>query len=176
VNHGRAAGASIEHPHAQLLAIDFVPPAVEGALRRFQAAGTDLVVEDRGRADRDGALVLQRGDAHAWCGAGSAAPYEVRLAGLGSGARFAETADGELGDLALATRDAVRALTTLLDAPPYNVVVHDAPTRGEAPYHWWVTVLPRTSVPAGFEFGTGVLVETVDPVAAAAQLRAATGR
>ncbi|HWW45163.1 MAG TPA: galactose-1-phosphate uridylyltransferase, partial [Acidimicrobiia bacterium] len=43
VNHRPGAGASIEHPHAQVLALDFVPPAVEAALSRFEAAATDLV-------------------------------------------------------------------------------------------------------------------------------------
>ena len=36
VNQGRAAGASIAHPHAQLVALDFVPPAVSIAVERFQ--------------------------------------------------------------------------------------------------------------------------------------------
>jgi UDPglucose--hexose-1-phosphate uridylyltransferase len=38
VNYGRAAGASIEHPHAQLVALGFVPPAVEHGLQLFAAA------------------------------------------------------------------------------------------------------------------------------------------
>ena len=176
VNHHREAGASLDHPHAQVLALDFVPPAVVEAVARFERAGADLVVADHRRADRDGTLVLRRGDAHAWCGAGSSAPYEARVAALETGARFADAHDDELRDTALAVRDCLRRLTVLLDGPPYNVVVHDAPTRGDSSYHWWVTVLPRTTVPAGFELGTGVLVETVDPRRAAEQLRAITDR
>jgi UDPglucose--hexose-1-phosphate uridylyltransferase len=176
VNHRREAGASIEHPHAQILALDFVPPAVEQAVARFEAAGTDLVVADHARANRDGTLVLRRGDAHAWCGAGSSAPYETRVAALGTGTRFADADDDELGDTALAVRDCLRRLTAVLDEPPYNVVVHDAPTRGDPRYHWWVTVLPRLTVPAGFELGTGLNVETVEPRAAAEQLRAVPGQ
>jgi hypothetical protein len=34
--------------------------------------------------------------------------------------------------------------------------------------------VPRISVIAGFEFGSGVLVNTVDPLAAAEELRAVT--
>jgi UDPglucose--hexose-1-phosphate uridylyltransferase len=174
VNQGREAGASIEHPHAQVLALAFVPPAVEAAVTRFQAAGTDLVAGDQIRAEADGGLVLQRGEAGAWCSPGSAAPYEIRVAARGGGTRFAAASDDELVDTALVVRDCVRRLNRLLDGPPYNVVVHDAPTGGDERYHWWVTVLPRLSVPAGFELGTGVLVETVDPRDAAKQLRAVT--
>jgi UDPglucose--hexose-1-phosphate uridylyltransferase len=172
VNHRREAGASIEHPHAQVLALGFVPPAVEAAVSRFEAAGTDLVVDDQTRAEAAGGAVLRRGAAGAWCSPGSAAPYEVRVATPRAGARFAEARDDELAETALAVRDCVLRLDVLLDGPPYNVVVHDAPTRGDEPYHWWVTVLPRLSVPAGFELGTGVFVETVDPRDAAEQLRA----
>ena len=50
VNHGKAAGASIEHPHAQVVALDFVPPFVEHVLDRFAAAQRDLVA----RCDRRG--------------------------------------------------------------------------------------------------------------------------
>jgi UDPglucose--hexose-1-phosphate uridylyltransferase len=173
VNHGRAAGASIEHPHAQVLAVDFVPPAVEAAVARVRAADTDLVADDRARAEAADGLVLRHGDTAAWCSAGSGAPYEIRVAARDTGGRFAETDDADLAATALTVRDAVRRLAVLLDQPAYNVVVHDGPTSGAERYHWWVTVLPRLSVPAGFELGTGVAVETVDPRDAAKQLRAA---
>lgn len=173
VNHRREAGASIEHPHAQVMALDFVPPAVEAALARFRAAGTDLVADDRARAETGGGLVLRRRETAAWCSRGSAAPYELRVAAREAGPRFAATGDDALVDTALAVRDGVRRLNHLLDGPPYNVVVHDAPAARGARYHWWVTVLPRLSVPAGFELGTGMLVETVDPRDAAERLRAA---
>jgi UDPglucose--hexose-1-phosphate uridylyltransferase len=174
VNQGREAGASIAHPHAQVVALDFVPPAVDEALARFAAAGDDLVRADHGRAEREDGLVLARDGVAAWCGPGSSTPYEVRLAALGAGARFATATDAELTALALALRDSLRRLAAVLDDPPYNVVLHDAPARGEPRYHWWVRVLPRVVVPAGFELGTGVLVQPVDPRDAAAQLRSAS--
>ncbi|HSO94788.1 MAG TPA: DUF4921 family protein, partial [Acidimicrobiia bacterium] len=171
VNQGRAAGASIAHPHAQVLALDFVPPAVEAARARFRAAGTDLVADDAAHADAAGGLVLRRDDVAAWCSSGSGAPYEVRVTARDAGARFAETRAADLQATALVVRDCVRRLTALLDGPAYNVVVHDGPTSGSEGYHWWVTLLPRVSVPAGFELGTGLAVETVDPRDAAERLR-----
>jgi UDPglucose--hexose-1-phosphate uridylyltransferase len=173
VNEGRAAGASIAHPHAQVIALDFVPPAVEAALARFAAADADLVTDDHGRAVEADGLVLARTHATAWCGLASSSAYEVRVAAPDRGPRLAAATDTDLEDVALTLRDVLHALGSLLDDPPYNVVVHDAPTQGNAPYHWWVRVLPRVAVAAGFELGTGVLVETVDPARAAAEVRAA---
>src|SRR5262245_28900334 len=46
VNHRRAAGASIAHPHAQVVGLDFVPPGVETIRRRQEGSSTDLVDAD----------------------------------------------------------------------------------------------------------------------------------
>lgn len=171
VNEGRAAGASIAHPHAQLIAVDFVPPAVEAALARFAAADTDLVLADQRRAVTIDGLVLSRAQTTAWCAPASSSAYEVRVAATDGGSRFATSTDAEIEDVALTVRDALRALAAALDDPPYNVVIQDAPADGDAPFHWWVRIVPRVAVAAGFELGTGLLVETVDPSRAAATLR-----
>jgi UDPglucose--hexose-1-phosphate uridylyltransferase len=173
VNEGREAGASLAHPHAQVVAVDFVPPAVEAALARFSAADADLVVEDHARAAAAESVVLTRSAAVAWCGAASSVPFEVRVAALGAGPRFGAATDDELAGVALAVRDGLRRVGIVLAGPAYNVVVHDAPTPVETRFHWWVRLIPRVVVPAGFELGTGVLVEPVEPRQAAAQLRAA---
>jgi UDPglucose--hexose-1-phosphate uridylyltransferase len=66
INHGKAAGASIEHPHAQVIALDFVPPFVDGMLDRFAAAHRDLVHDalDEARAQN---LTIADDDAACWC-------------------------------------------------------------------------------------------------------------
>jgi UDPglucose--hexose-1-phosphate uridylyltransferase len=169
VNHGRGAGASIAHPHAQLLALDFVPPAVTVAAERFATLGADLV-----RADLDEAVSLDLGvvvgdEIVAWCPAASAAPFELRIAARGAGPNFDAAADGDVLGVAVVLRDVVAALRAVAGDLPYNVVVH---TAGHVEhYHWWLEVVPRNGVVAGFELGTGVLVNTIDPRDAAAKLR-----
>jgi UDPglucose--hexose-1-phosphate uridylyltransferase len=171
VNQGRAAGASIAHPHAQLVALDFVPPAVSIAVERFHAATTDLVLADQIEAiDGDAGVIF--GDAvRAWCPRASASPFEVRIAAVGAGAAFIGATDGEVLGLAIVVRDTLRAVAEVMGDAPYNVVLHDAPNEGDPRYHWWVEIVPRTAVIAGFELGTGVLSNATDPVDAARQLR-----
>lgn len=171
VNQGRRAGASIEHPHAQIVALPEVPPGVHGALARFEAARTDLVAGQLARAAADGLEVVV-GPARAWCPAAPIVPYAVRVAHRSTRARFDEAADAEVAVVAVAVRDALRRVRDALGVVDYNVVVHSAP-RGvpPGPFHWYVDVLPRLAVIAGFEHGTGVLVSTVDPRDAAAHLR-----
>jgi UDPglucose--hexose-1-phosphate uridylyltransferase len=168
VNQGRGAGASITHPHAQLLALDFVPPAVTVAAERFVTADSDLVLDDLAAALAIDHGVVVGDKVAAWCPAASAHPFEVRIAARDAGTTFEHAGDGQVLGVAVVLRDVLAALR-VCDDPPYNVVVHTV-ARAER-YHWWLEIVPRTAVVAGFELGTGVLVNTVDPQDAARQLR-----
>jgi UDPglucose--hexose-1-phosphate uridylyltransferase len=176
INQGRAAGASIAHPHAQLLALDFVPPTVTAAADRFASLGSDLVVGDQADAIAHDAGVVLGDEVRAWCPIGARAPFEVRIAAMAPGAGFEAATEGQVLGTAIVLRDVLAALARALDDPPYNVVVHNAAAQPAAhdtnePFHWWVEVVPRVNVVAGFELGTGVLVNTVAPEVAAGTLR-----
>ncbi len=178
INHGRAAGASIAHPHAQVLATDLVPPAVREHRERSAAAGADPVPTDHATAAAHDGLVLGSDPVWAWCPWAAASPYETRLSAPDAGPRFADTPDQTLAGLARATRDVARGIRVLLGDVAYNVVWHDGPAPsasaapGPAP-SWYLTVVPRVSTVAGFELGTGLFVNVLDPAEAAARLRGA---
>jgi UDPglucose--hexose-1-phosphate uridylyltransferase len=174
INHGVAAGASIEHPHAQIVALDLVPPAVAQAVERFEDAGHDLVIADIDRAG-DG-LRLVDGPVAAWCPRAGSAPYELRLALRAPGSRFDEAGDGDMRALAAATRSALARLAAATGDAPYNLVIHTAPPgERDKSFHWYVEVQARLAVVAGFEQGTGILVNTVPPELAAVELREVGG-
>ena len=170
VNHLRGAGASIAHPHAQVFALEVVPRAVADALARASAAGVDLVEVDG--AD-DELVVAHAAGVQVWCPRASTSQYQCRIAHAAGGPRFDLAPDGMLDALAVALRDTVRRLRAVLGDAPYNVVIRTAPRDAE-PFHWYVDVIPRVSVIAGFEQATGVLVNTVPPEDATVALRAAS--
>lgn len=170
VNHGREAGASLPHPHGQVVGLDSVPPAVEALGARFSSAGTDLVTRQvDAAAGRD--LVVVDGPAPAWCPAASAMPYQMAVAHRAGGGRFDEAPDPVIEETAAALGEALARLAATAGDPPYNLVVHTAPAGHAGPFHWYVEILPRLSVVAAFEHGTGVFVNTVAPTDAAAALR-----
>ena len=172
INQGRAAGASIEHPHAQIVALDLVPPAVAQAVERFEDAGHDLVVGDLDRAG-DG-LQLLDGPVVAWCPRAGSAPYELRLALRSPGSRFDEAGDGDIRLLADAIRSVLARLGAATGDAPYNLVIHTGPPGANyTSFHWYVEVQTRLAVVAGFEQGTGILVNTLPPELAARELRQA---
>ncbi len=170
VNHGRAAGASIAHPHAQLIALDFVPVGVLEALARVaRRPDHDPLLDD---LRRDAALVVSDHGAVVWCPWGSSSPFMMRVAHRDAGTNFDGAPNDVVAAVAQGTRDALFALKEASGDVAYNVVVHTAPPGG-GPFHWYVEITPRLSVVAGFEMATGVLVNTTPPELAATTLHAA---
>ena len=73
-----------------------------------------------------------------------------------------------------AVRDVLARLGAWMADPPYNLVVAGAPAGTQSGrFHWYVEITPRISIVAGFEQGTGVLVNSVPPEQAAEALRSA---
>jgi UDPglucose--hexose-1-phosphate uridylyltransferase len=172
VNEGGGAGASLEHTHAQLYALPFVPAAVARERERVGAYGertagggllSDILVEEVRRQER---LVAIDEDAALICPWASRSPFELRVIPRREAARFEKDESG-----GAMIRTALRVLAERFGRPPeLNLWVRTAP-RGAEPFHWHVDISPRLSVKAGFELGTGVDINIYPPERAAADLR-----
>jgi UDPglucose--hexose-1-phosphate uridylyltransferase len=170
VNRGLASGASLEHPHAQLFATPVVPPLLQDELmesdRHRNRYGTCVVCDE---VDGAGERLVFDGAYVAWVPAAPRFPYELWLTPAAHEADV-RTADPEL--LGAALRRALVAVKTATAGAPSNLWVHTAPADLRAPFHWHVEIAPRLSGIAGFELGSDIAIVSVDPVAAAARLRA----
>jgi UDPglucose--hexose-1-phosphate uridylyltransferase len=174
VNEGPDAGASLEHSHAQLYALGFVPAALARERERARAYNErttgahlleDIATEEVRRRDR---LVAVDDDALLVCPWASRSPFELRVIPRRPAPRFE---DDEAGAGMVAT--ALRALAGALGAvPQLNLWVRSAP-RGTEEFCWHVDIVPRLTIRAGFELGTGVDINVYPPERAAADLRAA---
>ena len=174
VNEGGGAGASLEHTHAQLYALPFVPAAVArerervGAYSERTTGGgllSDVLVEEVRRRDR---LVAIDDEAALICPWASSSPFALRVVPRREAARFEEdTAGTEM------IHTALRLLAKRFDgSPELNLWVRTAP-RGAEHFHWHVEIAPRLSIKAGFELGTGVDINIYPPERAASDLREA---
>ena len=167
LNQGRAAGASIAHPHAQVFALDFVPPEVLARRARQQDA-PDLLDTDVALAREHGLVLDDDHDALTWCPHASTSPLVMRCcAGTTYPPDFARASDADVAAVARAARAAVARLDRIVPHAPYNLVVQPAP-------RWHVEIVPRLGVLAGFEQTTGVFVTTVSPERGIAILRDAS--
>jgi UDPglucose--hexose-1-phosphate uridylyltransferase len=173
VNEGQAAGASLEHTHAQAYGLGFVPTVVARERERFTAHNTrtmggcllcDLLQEEVRRRDR---VVAIDDDAVLLAPYATRMPYELQLVPRDHTRSFADAASTGAGLL----HDGLDRLRRHLGAPPpLNLWVRTAP-RGAESFHWHIDVVPRLTQLAGFELGTGVNVNVVAPERAAAELR-----
>ena len=172
VNEGGGAGASLEHSHAQLYALNFVPAAVArereraGAYAERTAGGSllsDILVEEVRRRER---LVAIDDEAALICPWASRSPFELRVVPRTAAASFADDSAG-----AAMIQTALRLLAGRFDrSPELNLWVRTAP-RGAEHFHWHVDIAPRLTIKASFEFATGVDINTYPPERAAADLR-----
>jgi UDPglucose--hexose-1-phosphate uridylyltransferase len=170
VNHGVRGGASLAHPHAQIVAIDVTPPAVSEEIAHIATDDHCVLCSELHRQQDDPSLVVTGHDVMAWCPWWSSSAYELLLAPRQHLPRF-EEAGAELEAVAATVRDALGRLDRQLGDPPYNLVVHSLPADRNTDYHWHIHVRPRLQQDAGFELGTGIQVNIVDPAEAARHLR-----
>jgi UDPglucose--hexose-1-phosphate uridylyltransferase len=177
VNEGREAGASLEHSHAQLYALGFVPAAVARERERFSSynqhtMGGDLLAEIASEeVRRRERLVAIDDDALLICPWASRSPFELRIVPRNPAPSFER--DGEVGLGML--RTALRALDARFDRiPQLNAWTVTAPRSAET-FHWHLDIAPRIAIRAGFEMSTGVELNIFPPERAAAELREALG-
>ncbi len=173
VNAGREAGASLDHPHGQLLGIPFVPGEIaeeEAGFRRFgescllcTVAEAELQVGHRVVVESERALVV--------CPFWSGAPYEMLVLPRTHEVHLENTAPPDAVAVGRAIRDALVVLRAKVGEAAYNLVFHTAPHHHDGPFHWHVHIVPRLTSLAGFEQGTGVMINIVAPELAARHLR-----
>lgn len=142
-------------------------------------------------------LVAETKSAVAFCPFAARFPYETWVLPKRHESHLENASETALAAVAALTRRIVAGLEQLLDRPAYNYLVHSGPLPGAAAvgksdgkqlareklageqfdanatnsYHWHVEVFPRVTTLAGFELGTGCIINSVSPERAAEQLR-----
>ncbi|MBI2055784.1 MAG: DUF4921 family protein [Candidatus Sungbacteria bacterium] len=178
-NQGASSGASLSHPHAQIIAIPVVPPdigrSLRGSVTYFQEHNAcvhcavieyEVSIKERIIYENEQMVVLSP--------YATKSAFEMRILPKQHNARFETTVLKDRFALADALRNALGKLYKGLDDPDYNFFLHTAPVFGVEEYrhyHWHIEILPKTSIWAGFEIGTGIEISAVTPEAAAAFLR-----
>ena len=171
LNSGAGAGATLSHPHGQLLATPAVPAVLGAELAAMEAwrreHGACLLCG--GPADAE--VVAAEPLAVAVAPHASRFAWETLLMPRRHEARFTAATAAELHAVADLLVRVTAALRAAAGDPAYNLVLHSAPPASED-FHWHLEVMPRLAPLAGFEAGTGFYINPVDPARAAAALRA----
>ena len=181
-NHGEAAGASLEHPHSQLIATPIIPIMVAEELAgsaQYYALKERCVWCDMLRQERRGGvrMILESQGFVAVSPFAPRFPFETWILPWRHRAAFEESTEEELRGVAGILGEFLRRMNRVLGEPPFNFMLHTAPFR-EAQlesFHWHLEVIPKLTRVAGFEWGSGFFINPVPPEDAADALRASTG-
>lgn len=177
-NHGKEAGASIAHPHSQLMAVPIISPYVQLELKGAESYWRShrhkvysVVAEYESETGKR--VVYENEHFIAFCPFASRAAFEVWVMPKKHSPYFERITDEEKFQLAEVMQKALFSLYKGLGDPPYNFYLHTAPCDGKdyEAYHWHIEILPHTAVWAGFELSTGVEISTIQPEVAAEFLR-----
>ncbi len=183
-NHGPLAGASIDHPHMQLVGLDWVPARPRRRareLRRLAAGlgGCPLCARLTSELESSGKRIVLESPAHvAWVPWAPELAGEIWVAPRRHRECFAELPDSETPELAGMLIRLRAAQRGAVGGESWNAVIEwagPAPPGLPGATHWYVRLLPRLARIAGFELEAGVRVVDESPERAAARIRACLG-
>lgn len=184
-NEGERAGASLSHPHSQIIATPIVPKRVreevDGSLEyygyKMRCVFCDIIREEK----RFGARIVHENASFiSLCPFASRFPFEIWLLPKRHMSGYTSMTQQETIELGDCLGVTMKRLSAALGEPQYNWMLHSEPNRavprnpwpdvGEH-YHWHFEIIPKLTRIAGFEWGTGFYINPTPPEDAAEFLR-----
>ncbi|QSR87408.1 DUF4931 domain-containing protein [Candidatus Methylacidiphilum infernorum] len=184
-NKGQLAGATLKHPHSQLIALPVVPREVKEmiiqARKHYDIKERGLFADVLHEELRSGERVIMENSFFAaFCPWASRFPFEIWIMPKFSSLDFSTLDDNQIMLLSDILQNLLRRLKKGLQDPDYNMVLQTAPLRSsrqdymsavEVDFRWHIAILPRISYLAGFELGSEFFINPVYPEEAADFLR-----
>ncbi|MDJ0510981.1 MAG: DUF4931 domain-containing protein, partial [Crocosphaera sp.] len=177
-NHGKAAGASLRHPHSQIIATSIVP-----SHRRIQEAEAQRYFDHWARCvycdilefeiKEKLRIITENNLFVAFVPFAAEFPCEIWIMPKNHQADFGSITPEEKTAFAAILKDSLSRLYHKLNNPDYNYVINTAARyKAEEPQlHWYCQIRPRLTTPAGFELGSGISINPSIPEVDAAFLR-----
>lgn len=169
-NYGPTAGCSLAHPHSQMIAMPLVPMPM-----RFRLETAKRVFDDRGRCVfcimmqeemRDKVRIVTENDSFVvFCPFASGAAFETWIMPKRHNPTFGNISGREIKDLAAIMKDLFTRYYHGLNDPDFNFAIKTPPRdeSNDRAFHWYIQVLPKLTKMAGFELGTGMLINVTLP-------------
>ena len=160
-NEGCAAGASLAHPHSQIIGLRHVPAMVSARFAEGCPVCADVTTT---------ATVLgTAGDLVAWCPSPSVTPWEIAISSRAH-RPLAQRDRHDVREIASLLRAALAGWSRL-GITAGNILLQEGSGAEDSNFHWTLSLHPRVTAIAGFELATGTFVNIVTEETAAAALR-----
>jgi len=178
-NNGSPAGASLSHPHSQIIATPVVPPViqdeVEGAKKYYKENKSCVYCDMVKNEIKDGSRIIYENDEFiSFMPYASRSPFETWVMPKFHNDSYYKLTDRQLKSLSEVWKKVLYKIYIGLDNPPYNYFIHTSPVQEKTDkfYHWHMELIPKMTIMAGFELGTGMYINIAVPEQSAEYLRA----
>ena len=188
-NHGVVAGASLAHPHSQIISTPIVPAQTKEVLdaahnyylQKERCVFCDLLRQETSMRDR---IVEENEHFVVLSPYAARFPFELQIYPRRHSHDFTTMTADELHSLSLLLPRSLKRIKETLGNPAYNLLIQTAPhttkrvisdyhSTMEHSFHWYIAILPRLTKVAGFEWGTGFYINPISPEDASSYLREA---
>ena len=179
-NRGVASGATLTHPHSQIIAMPLIPPEIErrqNIMERYAEAHDrclycDIVDSERREGRR---VIRETGEFIAFVPYAAVMPFEIWIVPKRHQAGFDLIEPEEKSGLAVLLHDMLRRLGNSLYDPDYNLMLVSRTNRSDSTDggHWYLSIHPRLITLGGFEMGAGMNINPSLPEQDAERLRTA---
>ncbi|GFR34627.1 galactose-1-phosphate uridylyltransferase [Thermobrachium celere] len=174
-NYKREAGASLEHPHSQIIGVNFIPNNIlkELDISRDYYYGKEsciycdeiekeIVVNKRIVIENEHFIVI--------CPYASMYQYQTQILPKRHISSLFSLTDAEIKSLSAMLKDLLNRYRRCLGDIAYNMYFHFI-SKEVKEYHLHIDICPRTNIHAGFEISTGAIINSVYPEDAAELLK-----
>lgn len=167
-NYLKEAGASLNHPHSQIISLPIVPNKIMVELHNCKKFYNDrgdslhevIIREEERRVDR---VILETDTFIVIAPFASKYKYETEII-YKKDDLFESISDSTIGELSEVFFDLFNRYRKAFGIFPFNLILHGHPKSMEnIPYKWHFHIRPRLSCHAGFELSTGIYVNDVSP-------------
>ncbi|MFW6034934.1 MAG: galactose-1-phosphate uridylyltransferase [Halothermotrichaceae bacterium] len=175
-NYGSTAGASLEHAHWQIITTPLLPAVVEreieGINKYYKENDNCVFCQMIDDEKNDGSRIIKINNSFtAFAPYASRNPFEVWIVPEDHKSCFGTLNNDVKSDLVEILKDIVSVFENNFNYP-YNLILHTAPKSiNQNDFHWHIEILPRLSIAAGFELGTGMFINPTPPEIAAESIR-----
>ena len=177
-NHGKSAGTSLIHPHSQIVATPIVPNQIKeriASAKKYYSKNHECVfcrnLNDETKSGER--IICETSHFTAFIPYAALSPFHIWIFPKRHASSFHEITVDEISDLAFNLKTVLAKLKNGLNNPDYNFTIRSAPTQEKSGkfFHWYLALVPRISVAAGFEMGSGMYVSPAIPEESARYLR-----
>ncbi|MBN2189710.1 MAG: DUF4931 domain-containing protein, partial [Candidatus Aureabacteria bacterium] len=177
-NVGPKAGATLKHPHFQLIAMPVIPKrAMEdlaGSQDYFKARGKCVFCDIIRQEEETGSRIIESDNGFlSFCPYASRFPFETWIIPKNHEADFDKSGETSIKHLSMTIKNTLNKLHRALKDFQYNLLIHTSPLQSDfsKSFHWHIEIFPRIAKTAGFEWGTGFFINSTPPEEAAKFLR-----